>query len=175
MLSRTAIILTLLAVTALPSASYARNVEAGKVIGFATVGPSFRAGSDLGGSGTFLLLGGGIDYPLDKFLALTGSFHLGLAGSQQTKLRGGARYRIVGLDLPVLPYIAGEVVLGRFYDVIGANLNFWGLRGSAGADYFLTAKFLAGFEMGWELTRTTGVRPTTFSQIDAVVRAGMVF
>ena len=110
-------------------------------------------------------------------IGLNVELSFGLAGSQPLKLRAGGRYRLTGLvgDLPVSPYVLAQISAGRLFDVLGANLTTIGVRAGGGADYFLTANFAVGALAGWELARTTGERPTSYSQIEVLATGSMTF
>ncbi len=164
-----------LLVVGFPTLGSARTLEAGKPILYGELGPSFLLDGRLGGASTYLLLGAGVEYPFDKNLSATGDLLFGHAGSQQLKLRGGARYHFTGLDAPLAPYAEGGLVVGRLFDILGTNLGFHGIRAGAGADYFLTGELLAGLKVGYEITRTTGPRPVWFNQLELLVTASLVF
>jgi hypothetical protein len=160
-----------------PAVGLARTVEPGSIWATGAIGPGFRAGSRLGGSGTYLMLNAQGEYALSSELGLNGELSFGLAGSQPLKLRLGGRYRLNGLvgDMPISPYVLGQLSVGKLYDVLGANLTTIGLRAGGGADYFLTADLSVGAMLGWELARTTGERGTTYSQVELLVTASMLF
>ena len=141
----------------------------------AEIGPAFLFEDRLAASSAYLMLGAGAEYPLDPSVSLVGDLALGLAGTPQLKLRGGARYRFAGLDLPVAPYVEGQLVVGQLFGVLGSDLSFFGLRAGAGADYFLTGSMLIGMGGGLEFDRTTGDRPVWFEQLEVLVRAAFVF
>lgn len=158
-----------------PSVATARTLEPGKPVAFGALGPTVLNDSRLGGSDSFLLIGAGIEYPFSKRIGVVGDVAFGLSGSQQLKLRGGGRYHWTDLDLPVSPYAEAQLVAGRLFDVIGTDLSFFGVRAGAGADYFLTARFLAGLKLGYEIARTRGPDPTAFAQIELLATVSMVF
>lgn len=168
---------TLLAlfVVSVATTARARTVEPGATSAGVAFGPGFKLGSPLGGSGAFLMLNGHGEYALSSSLGLTGEASVGLANSRSTRLRVGARYRLTQLDLPLSPYAFGQGMVGRLYDVLGTSLNVWGVRAGVGADYFLTASWAAGASIGWELQRTTGVRPVTFSGLELLAGATYFF
>lgn len=153
----------------------ARTLEAGHPIAFVGLGPSRLIDSRLGGSDAFLMLDAGLEYPFDKNWSAVGEALFGLASTRQVKLRGGARYHLSDLNLPVTPYAEGQVVAGRLFDVLGADLSLWGVRAGVGADYFFTAKLLAGLKAGYEIARTTGPNGRTFGQFEWLLTADYVF
>jgi hypothetical protein len=170
---RTAVALSLCLLFAGPAK--ARNVEPGKLVVTGAVGPSFRMGSRLGGSRGNLTLDAGGEYTFSKKLSAVGDLALGLAGTIPLKLRAGARYRITDLNLPVSPYGQAQLSFGRLYDVIGANMNFFGVRLAGGADYFLTAKLGFGALLGMELTSTLAETKAFYGSFDVLAYASYTF
>ncbi|MEM6733968.1 MAG: hypothetical protein AAF658_20565 [Myxococcota bacterium] len=164
-----------LTVSVAPGDALARTLEPGKPIVSGEFGPSFLFDSRLGGSSAYLMVGANLEYPFDKSLSAVGNVAFGLAGSQQLKLRGGARYHITGLDLPVAPYGEGHLVLGQLFDILGTDLGFYGIRAGVGADYFLTGELIAGLKLGYEITRSSGPNPVWFTQLELIATASFVF
>ncbi len=169
-------ILALLTLCLLPAGpAKARNVEAGKLTAIGALGPSFRLGSRLGGSrGNLTFMGGG-EYTFTKSLSVIGDVGFGLAGTIPLKLHLGGRYRLADLDLPISPYGQAQLAVGRLYDVIGANLTFFGVRLGAGADYFLTAQFGVGAQVGWENAGTLGDASAFYGTIDVLAYGTYTF
>jgi hypothetical protein len=170
---RTLVVLSLCLLFAGPAK--ARNVEAGKFIASGTVGPSIRLGSRLGGSRASLMLQGGGEYTFSKQLSAIGDVGLGLSGTVPLKFHVGGRYRLADLDLPISPYGQAQLAFGRLYDVIGADMGFFGVRGAAGADYFLTAQFGVGAQLGLELTSTLADAKAFYGTFDIFAYATYTF
>ena len=153
----------------------ARTVEPGSIIVGGAIGPSFKLGSDLGMSSAYLMLNGTGEYVFTPEWSGIGSVALGLAGTIPVRVRLGGRYRITGAELPLSPYVQLEVSAGRMFDVLGANLNSFGVRAGGGADYFLSANWMVGVLGAIELARTTGERPANYSTLDLLLTFGHVF
>ena len=149
------------AILATSAVAGARTVEPGTMTVAGAVGPGFRMGSRLGGSRAYLLLGGQVEYAGTSTLTSIADFSLGLADTIPVRLRAGARYRLAGTEGPFAPYLQGQIVVGRLWDVIGANLWVLGVRGAAGADYFLSARLGVGAVVGVDVGRTL-VSPSAF-------------
>ncbi len=153
----------------------ARTMEPGNIVIGGGIGPSFKTGSELGMSSGYLMLNGIGEYVITPEISGVASVAAGLAGTIPLRLRVGGRYRIVGGQLPISPYVQLEVSAGRLYDVLGTNLTSFGLRAGGGADYFLSANWMVGVLGAWELARTTGERPANYSTIDVLLTFGHVF
>lgn len=135
------------------------------------MGPGFKLGSTLGGSSGFLLLDSQIENALSRHLSTVVGVGLGLADTIPIRLRGGFRYRIANLDLPLSPFGQVQLTLGRLYDVIGANLNVAGIRAGIGIDYFLTANLATGLLIAADLGTTMGQRPAFFGTLEILAVA----
>lgn len=153
----------------------ARTMEPGTWIVGAGVGPSFKTGSELGMSSAYFMLNGTGEYVFMPEFSAIGSVALGLAGTIPVRLRAGGKYRITGSELPLSPFVQAELSAGRMFDVLGSNLNSYGLRVGGGADYFLSANIMVGVLGAIELARTTGDRPANYSTIDLLLTCGFVF
>ncbi len=158
-----------------PVVGQARNVEPGKLTVAAGLGPGFRLGDRLGGSGGYLLLMGEGEYTFSKSLSAVADLALGLAGTKPLRLALGARYRLPDLDLPVSPYVQAQLTLGRLYGVLNTNVSFIGARVGAGADYMLTAQLAVGGLLGLTLASTTGERSAFYGVIDVLAYARYTF
>jgi hypothetical protein len=158
-------------------AAQARTVEPGSIWLSGALGPGFKMGSRLG-FGNFLVVAAQGEYAFSEKLSAVGDLTIGnlnLFGTKPLRIRAGGRYRLSGIELPVSPYAQAELSLGKLENVLGASLTTWGVRFSAGADYFLTAKTLVGAVLGYEFLRTAGPRPTAFGQLDLLFLAGIAF
>jgi hypothetical protein len=132
-------------------------------------------GSRLGSSGSYLMLAGNGEYAFSSAISVVAEARLGLSGTIPIQVSAGAKYRLTGLALPVSPFLEGDLVGGRLFDVLGANLNILGARIVAGADYFLTSNTSIGMAASYQLAQTRGERPAWFGMADLVVRAGLAF
>ncbi len=155
--------------------AHARTMEPGNWIVGAGVGPSFKTGSELGMSGAYFMINGTGEYVFMPEFSAIGSVALGLAGTIPIRIRAGGKYRIIGSQLPLSPFVQAELSAGRMFDVLGTNLNSYGIRAGGGADYFLSANVMIGVLGAIELARTTGDRPANYSTIDILLTCGFVF
>jgi hypothetical protein len=153
----------------------ARTMEPGNIVVGGGVGPSFKTGSELGMSSGYLMLNGLGEYVFTPEISGVASVAAGLAGTIPLRVRLGGRYRIIGGQLPLSPYVQLEASVSRLYDVLGTNLTSYGLRAGGGADYFLSANWMVGILGAWALARTTGERPASYSTIDGLLTFGHVF
>jgi hypothetical protein len=161
--------LLIIALLALPTSATARNVEPGSVWVGAELGPAFKLGTPLGGSGGYLMLGARGEYAFSKQLGVVADLqlgNLGFIGTSPLRFRAGARYRLTDLGLPVAPYGEVKLDIGRLSDVIGANLTIWGVHVAAGADYFLTAKLAVGGHAGVDLGSTISDRSAFYGTFE---------
>jgi hypothetical protein len=162
----------------LPAVAGARTVEPGTITGAVAVGPGFKYGSILGGSGGYLLIQARGDYAIDQTLSVVADLMLGnfgFIGTVPLKLRAGGRYRLTGLDLPISPYGQAQLSVGRLFDVIGANLTTFGLFLGVGADYFLTAQLGTGLLVGTDLSRAFSDRSAFIGTFEITVYASYAF
>ncbi len=169
------LVLVVCAGVSIAGVASARTMEPGNIVVGGGVGPSFKTGSDLGMSSGYLMLNGIGEYVFTPQISGVASVAAGLAGTIPLRLRVGGRYRVIGGELPISPYVQLEVSAGRLYDVLGTNLTSVGLRAGAGADYFLSANWMVGVLGALELARTTGERPANYSTIDLLLTFGHVF
>jgi hypothetical protein len=153
----------------------ARNVEPGKVVVSGLVGPSFRVGSRLGGSSGYLMFMGAGEYTVSKNLSAVADLGAGIAGTVPLKLHAGARYRLADLELPLSPYAQAQLAFGRLYDVIGANVNYLGVRLGGGADYFITANIGVGALLAFELASTLAETKAFYGAFDVLAYASYTF
>ena len=153
------------------TSAWARNVEADTLNLGATIGPSFKIESTLGGSPAYGTLGITGDYALDSAWSVAGDITVGLAGTVPLRLHLGGRWRKGNLDLPLSPYLRIDYTLARLYDVLGADLTAMGARLGAGVDYFLTASITAGLLVGVDLLGTFGDRPAFTGLVDTLLYA----
>lgn len=166
--------LLVIATLALPIPAAARNVEPGSVWVGAQLGPAFKLGTRLGGSGGYLMLGASGEYSFSKQLGVAADLQLGnfgFIGTSPFRLRAGGRYRLTDLGLPVAPYGEVKMSLGRLSDVIGANLTIWGVHLAAGADYFLTAELAVGGHVGIDLGSTISDRSAFYGTFEVMATA----
>ncbi len=157
------------------SPASARNVEADALNIGATIGPSFKIGTTLGGSSAYGTLGITGDYALDSAWSLAGDVTVGLANTVPLRLHLGTRWRKGNLDLPLSPYLRVDCTLARLYDVLGADLTAMGGRLGAGVDYFVTASITAGLLVGVDLLGTFGDRPAFTGLVDLLLYATYSF
>jgi hypothetical protein len=155
----------------IPNAAAARTTEAGSTVLGAMIGPGFKLGSTLGGSSAYLLTGVQAEYVFDKSLSAVADLSVGLAGTVPVRFHAGARYRFSDLELPISPYIQGQVTIGRLNNVLGATLPYLGLRVGAGADYFLTSNIAVGALAAVDMGSTTGDRPAFYGTVDVLAYA----
>ncbi|MBC7793889.1 MAG: hypothetical protein H7Z43_09280 [Clostridia bacterium] len=144
-------------------------MEAGQVWLGANVGPSFRLGSDLAIPDAMLMFNGTMEYVFAPQWSVIAGVALGVSGTVPLKGRFGGLYRFSGFELPVSPYVRAEASAGRLFDVLGADLTSVGGRIGAGADYFLTAKWIIGAMVAYELASTTGQRPVWYGTLDVLL------
>jgi hypothetical protein len=157
------------------SVAQARTMEPGTLIIGGAVGPAFRLGSDLGMSKDYLMLNGTAEYTFSKEWSVIGAAAMGLANTIPFQLRAGGRYRIIGGEMPISPYVQAELTVGRLFDVLGANLTSTGARFGGGADYFLTASWMVGLQGACSWQTTLGNRPAGYSMLDLLITFGHVF
>ncbi len=165
--------LTLTAIASAPTT--ARAKEPGSLWLGGAIGPSFKVGSRLGGSGGNLSLAGQAEYTLDPKVSVIAGLTLGLAGTVPLQLRAGGRYRVSISKMPIRPYGQAELVVGRLFDVIGANLTVYGLRLGGGADFMLRPQVAVGGLVAYQLARTVSDRPTVFGSFELFATASMRF
>ena len=96
----------------------------------------------------------GYEYALDGPWNVVGHLTPGFAdGFVDLRLGGGAKYRLIQLDMPLIPFAEAQVVtafgLPTRYQELHFNL---GVRGALGADYFVMRQLAIGFELGWEFS-----------------------
>ena len=147
------------------------NVEADTLNLGATIGPSFKIGSTLGGSSAYGTIGITGDYALDSQWSAVGDVTVGLSGTVPLRLHLGARWRKANLDLPLSPYLRVDYTVARIYNVLGADLTAMGGRLGAGVDYFVTAAITAGLLVGVDLMGTFGDRPAFTGLVDVLLYA----
>ncbi len=153
----------------------ARTVEPGSFSLSAGIGPTIRLGSTLSAGRAYFVLQGQAEYDFTSELGAVADLSYGIGSSQPLRFHIGGRYRFTKLDLPVSPYAQLQFTAGRLYNVLGANLPYYGARVGGGADYFLTRNFGAGAMVGADLGSTTGDRPTFYGAIDILVYATYTF
>lgn len=158
-----------------PTMASARTLEPGAVLLSASLGPGIRLGSTLGGSGGYFVAAAQAEYAFEKSLSAVADVSIGLAGTIPLRFHAGARYRLSDLDLPISPYVQAQLSAGRLYNVLGANLPYYGVRLAGGGDYFLTGNLGAGALVGVDLGSTTGERPAFHGIVDVLVYATYSF
>lgn len=154
--------------TFLPTGAHARNVEPGAVSLSAQLGPSVRLDDALSGARTYALIAGQLDYAFDKTLSLLADAGVGLGSGTPVRLHLGGRVRLSDLGVPITPFIQGQLGVGWLFDVLGADLTYFGIRVGTGADYMFTERWGVGFVLALDLGGTTAQRAAFFGTVDAL-------
>jgi hypothetical protein len=151
---------------ALATPAWARNVEPGAVSLATQVGPALRLDSSLSGARTYALLAGEVDYAFDKNLSAVADLGVGLGNGTPVRLHVGGRLRLADLGVPISPYIQGQLGVGWLFDLLGADLTYFGVRVGAGADYLFTERWSTGVLAAFDLGGTTAARAAFFGTFD---------
>lgn len=157
-----------LCLVALGRPARARNTEPGTVSLSAQVGPSLRLDDALSGARTYGLLAAQLDYAFDKTLSLLTDLGVSLGGGTPLRLHLGGRVRMTDLGMPFTPFIQGQLGIGWLFDVLGANLTYFGIRVGTGADYMFTERWGVGIVLALDMGGTTAERAAFFGTFDAL-------
>lgn len=152
-----------------------KSVEPGAVWVGGTFGIDSKMGGRLGGSDVLLGIGAEVEYALETQIGIYARGEFGLGSSQAIKLESGAKYRFIGIDLPVSPYVSAHLRISHLMDIMGTNLWAMGAGVGAGVDYFLTRKFTAGLNLTFDLSSTLGEQPTGYNTSNVAVTARYAF
>lgn len=146
----------------------ARNVEPGTVSLSAQLGPSLRLDEALSGARTYALIAGQLDYAFDKSLSLLTDLGVSLGSGMPLRFHLGGRVRLADLGIPVTPFIQGQLGIGWLFDVLGADLTYFGVRVGTGADYMFTERWGTGLLLALDLGGTTATRSAFFGTFDVL-------
>ena len=150
-------------------------MEPGSVWVGATLGIDSKMDGRLGGSDVLLGVGAEVEYALETQIGIYARGLFGLGSSQAIKLESGAKYRFIGIDLPISPYVSAHLRLSHLMDIMGANLWAMGAGFGAGVDYFLTRKFTAGLNLTFDISSTLGEQPTAYNTVNTAVTVRYAF
>jgi len=101
-----------------------------------------------------LLTGVNYEYAFDGPWNAVGHFMPGFAdGFIDFRLGAGAKYRLIQLDMPLIPYAQAELTTAFGVPTRYQELHFnLGMRTAVGVDYFVMRQLAVGIELGWELS-----------------------
>ncbi len=152
----------LLVILVWPLPGQARSALAGSSTLGVLAGPSFSLGKALGTSTAYGSLGLQAEYIFDPAISAA----IDVIGSWGTdidvRLHAGPRLRLAGNGGPFVPFVQAQVVLGRLFSVLGANLQFYGGRVGAGAEYYVLKDVALAAQVAADLGSTAGERPAFF-------------
>lgn len=140
----------------------ARTVDPGSIWVGGGIGPGIKMPSELGGSSGYFLLDAFGEYAVDSNLSGVLGLNLGLADTKPLRLRVGGRYRLTDLNMAFSPYLLTQLSWAKVFDVLGANLQYIGIRAGVGTDYFLTRTLAAGVMLGMDIGMTISERPAFY-------------
>jgi hypothetical protein len=94
------------------------------------------------------------EYALDGPWNAVGHFMPGFAdGFIDFRLGAGAKYRLIQLDMPLIPYAEAQLTSALGVPTRYQEQHFnLGMRTALGVDYFVMRQFAVGIELGWELS-----------------------
>ena len=100
------------------------------------------------------LTGLGYEYALDGPWNVVGQVSPGFAdGFIDLRLGGGAKYRLIQLEMPLVPYAEAQVITAFGIPTRYQELHFnMGLRTGLGFDYFVMRQLCVGFGLAWEFS-----------------------
>lgn len=153
----------------------ARNVDPGTLTAAFEIGPSFRLDNSLSGSRAYALMAGEVDYAFTKNLSTIVDVGVGLGSGTPLRLHVGGRWRWADLGSPLSPFVQAQLGMGWLFDILGADLGWFGVRMGAGIDYFITERWGAGIILDMDLGSTTAARSAFFGTFDIIARISAAF
>jgi opacity protein-like surface antigen len=134
-------------------------------------GPALRLDTSLSGARTYALLAGELDYAFDKTVSALLDAGVGLGGGTPVRMHLGGRMRLADTGVPLTPFVQAQFGFGWLFDMLGANLMYFGVRLGAGMDYALTERWSTGVIAAFDLGGTTASRSAFFGTFDALAYA----
>ena len=100
------------------------------------------------------LTGLGYEYALDGPWNVVGQIAPGFAdGFIDLRLGGGAKYRLIQLEMPLIPYAEAQLISAFGIPTRYQELHFnLGMRAGLGFDYFIMRQLSVGLGLAWEFS-----------------------